>query len=322
MFAHSFPFDPAYGYDRERLLTVNAAPEPAGFAAFWRQKYAEARAEACEPQMTLSPRQSVRGFQVYEVSFRSLGGQRIGGWISLPRDRPITRGLVISHGYDGRTGPDAEVPAADAAAIYPCARGLGASADPAIPADPLQHVLQGIESRDTYVHLGCAADVWAAATALIELVPASAARLAYLGASFGGGIGALALPWDDRFRRAYLAVPSFGNHPLRLELPCIGSGEAVRQYAQIHPEVRSVLAYFDASVAARHVRIPTLVAAALFDPAVPPPGQFAVHQGLAGPKALLTLPAAHFAYAGEAEDNQRAWSATVRWLDEADRSIP
>jgi cephalosporin-C deacetylase len=29
----------------------------------------------------------------------------------------------------------------------------------------------------------------------------------------------MALPWDDRFQRAYLEVPSFGNHPLRVQMP-------------------------------------------------------------------------------------------------------
>ena len=47
----------------------------------------------------------------------------------------------------------------------------------------------------------------------------AARRLDYMGISFGGGIGALALPWDERFHRAHLNVPSFGHHPLRLTLP-------------------------------------------------------------------------------------------------------
>ncbi|MEZ5576382.1 MAG: hypothetical protein R3F44_12440 [Candidatus Competibacteraceae bacterium] len=36
------------------------------------------------------------------------------------------------------------------------------------------------------------------------------------------------------------------------------------------------------------------VAAARFDPAVPPPGQFAVYNALAGPKELFVLRAGHF----------------------------
>lgn len=317
MFAHSFPFDPTYGYDSATLAGVPPADEPRDFAKFWRETFVIARSIPSSPDLRPSARQHVHGFDVFDVSFNSLGNQRIHGWLSVPRNGPVTRGIVVSHGYGGRDGPDQRVHCEDAVAIYPCARGISASGVPEIPSDPMEHVLTGIESRETYVHRGCAADVWAAATALIELFPMVSHRLDYLGASFGGGIGALALPWDNRFKRAFLAVPSFGQYPIRLTLPSIGSGEAVRRYVGNHPAARDVLAYYDASVAAKHLRIPTLVAAALFDPAVPPPGQFAVYHGLAGPKHLLTLPAAHFAYPGEAEDNEKTWNATARFLRES-----
>ncbi|MBC2594455.1 glycoside hydrolase family 3 C-terminal domain-containing protein [Ruficoccus amylovorans] len=41
-------------------------------------------------------------------------------------------------------------------------------------------------------------------------------------------LGPLAIPWDELIKRGFLEVPSFGNHPLRLELPSSGSGKAVR----------------------------------------------------------------------------------------------
>jgi cephalosporin-C deacetylase len=136
------------------------------------------------------------------------------------------------------------------------------------------------------------------------LYPEIAGALHYAGASFGGGIGALALPWDRRFLRAYLDVPSFGNHPLRVQLPCTGSGESVRRHYRTHPEALEVLAYFDAATAARHLRIPVFVAAALSDPAVPPPGQFAVYNALAGERELFVRKAAHCEYP-EAEEEDR-----------------
>jgi cephalosporin-C deacetylase len=101
------------------------------------------------------------------------------------------------------------------------------------------------------------------------------------------------LPWDHRFKRAYLDVPSFGNHPLRVTLPCNGSGESVRLYRKTHPDVMQVLAYHDSATAARRIQIPVLVAAALSDPAVPPPGQFAVYNALPGEKRLFIRQTGH-----------------------------
>lgn len=314
MFAHSYPFDPTYGCDLAALQRIGPAPEPTDFTAFWANTFAETMAAplALEVKPSLT---TLRDHDVFDVSFNSFGGVRIRAWLTKPKQGPITRGLVIGHGYGGREGPDNWLPAADAAAIFPCARGLSLSRMPGVPSTSDGHVLHGIESRETYIHRGCAADVWAAASALIAAVPESAARLDYVGASFGGGIGALALPWDDRFNRAFFSVPSFGQHPLRLQLPCVGSGESVRRYARTHPAVVEVLAYFDASVAATHLRIPTLIAPACFDPAVPPPGQFAVANAATGPKLVHVRDSGHLDYPGAIGEDLRERKALVAFLN-------
>lgn len=314
MFKHPFPFDPTYGYDLAALRRfLPPSDEPADFADFWRGTYTEALAVQPKPEFRPSAQQ-VPGFDVFDLNYTSLGGVRIGGWLMTPCGRPATRGLVISHGYGGRDEADTLPLLPDVAMIFPCARGMSRSHQPDIPDENHGHVIHGIESRETYVHRGCAADVWVAASVLLAHTPAAARRLAYVGGSFGGGIGALALPWDPRFTRAYLGVPSFGPHPLRLTLPCIGRGEVVRQYYQTHPEIVDVLRYFDACTAARHLRIPTLVVPALFDPAVPPPGQFAIYNAIPGPKELHVRQAGHFDHAGTPAEDAAERAALSRFL--------
>lgn len=305
-FAHDFPFDPAYGRTLDELLRVEAPAAPGDFEAFWRARHREARAVVTAPE--LGPVEEERdGVRLHAVTFTSVGGVRLGGWVALPVDGPAEHGFVVGHGYGGRErpGPDVPLPLPRSAAILPCVRGMGGRGlVPGIPAEAAGHVLHGIDARDTYVIGDCVADLWCAASALQEVLPqlAGPARLGYLGESFGGGLGALALPWDDRFRAAQLTVPTFGNHPLRLTLPCAGSGESVRAHHRLHPAVTEVLRYFDAATAATRLELPTLVAAALFDPAVPPPGQFAVYNALPGPRELLVLRAGHFAYRGIVEE--------------------
>lgn len=314
MFSHTFPFDPTHGCDPDALQRIGPAPEPADFTQFWRETFAAARTVPLA--LELNPSHcTFEHFDVFDVSFVSLGGVRIQGWLTKPKSGRITAGLVVSHGYGGRDQPDDWLPVPSAAAIFPCARGLSLSRMSGVPDAADGHVLFGIESRESYIHRGCAADVWAAASALIAAVPETAAQLDYIGGSFGGGIGALALPWDGRFRRAVLSVPSFGQHPLRLQMPCIGSGEAVRRHALLHPEVMEVLPYFDASVAASHLNIPTLVVPACFDPAVPPPGQFAVANAIAGPKSVHVRAAGHFEHPGTSDENLAETEAVVRFLN-------
>ena len=200
---------------------------------------------------------------------------------------------MIGHGYGGRTAPDHDRVPADTAAIFPAAPGTEPNAGSRFPPLPSEHVLAGLAHRNTYSHRFAAADLWRAATVLLDVAPAAAEALDFSGGSFGGGIGAMALPWDSRFRRASLDVPSFGHHSIRLGRRCTGSGEAVREHLRRHSEARSVLDYFDAATAARHISIPVHVAAALLDPAVDPRGQFAVYHALAGPKRLTVRANGH-----------------------------
>jgi cephalosporin-C deacetylase len=103
----------------------------------------------------------------------------------------------------------------------------------------------------------------------------------------------MALPWDERFRRASLDVPSFGNHAIRITRRSEGSGEAIRQLIRTRPEVLDTLQYFDSATAASYLHIPVHVGAALRDPAVDPRGQFSVYLALAGPKRLTVRPCGH-----------------------------
>ena len=297
-FAHSYPFDPTCGYTLAELLRVGSPAPPPGFEDFWRARWLRAMAVPPRPRLTANPLVHP-DWLVHDIVYQSTGGFVIGGWLLVPRGREVARGLVVGHGYGGRDGPDFTLPVADAAVIFPCFRGMSRSARPPISQDPDWHVLHDIDKRDDYILGGCVDDVWLAVSALLDLYPQAGGHVGYCGISFGGGIGALAIPWDARLRRGHLEVPSFGNHPLRLTLPSLGSAAALRAYQRHHGDVLDTLAFYDAATAARFIGVPMLVAAALFDPFVPPPGQFAIYNALPDCKTLFTLDAGHFDYPGQ-----------------------
>jgi cephalosporin-C deacetylase len=222
--------------------------------------------------------------------------------------RPARRGFLVGHGYGGIERPDFELPCDDAAYLVPCFRGLSRSRRPPISDDPHWHVLHDIHLRDRYILGGCVEDLWTGVSALLQIHGELQGRIDYMGISFGGGIGALALPWEPRIARAQLNMPTFGHHPLRLRLPTTGSGAAVQAFARRHLHVVETLAYYDAAIAARRIRQPVHVAAALFDPVVAPPGQFAIYNALPGPKELFVLKAGHFDYPEAAAENRKLLS--------------
>ncbi len=291
--AHGFPFDPTYGYSLDDLLAVQPPPEPADFVPFWRARYR--RALMVEPNSRLRPADLTDArFRVHDLAYSSTDGFTIRGWLLTPLFQPPRRGFVVGHGYGGFAHLPLDLPRDDGAYLIPCVRGLCLSRCPSIPEDPSGHVRHGIQDRHGYILGGCVDDLWTGVSALLAFFPERAGHVGYLGTSLGGGLGAMALAWDERIGRGHLHVPAFGHQPLRLALPTVGSAAALQC---LNPgPLLDTLAYFDSAVAARHIRQSMHLAVAGFDPAVAPPGQFAVYNAISGDKRLLLLEAGHFDY--------------------------
>jgi cephalosporin-C deacetylase len=301
---HPFAFDPTYGLSLEELLALKAPQAPAGFDAFWQARYQRALAVQPGPRRRPSPL-SHADFRVEELFYTSTDGVRIGGWILTPTREKIRRGIVVGHGYGGREAPDFDFPVRDAVLLFPCFRGLSKSPHPPISPQSHWHVLHDIDKPEKYVIGGCVEDLWMAVSALIDLHPDLAGRIGYSGISFGGGLGALAMPFDARIDRGFLEVPTFGNRPLWLTLPTTGSAAAVQIYRKRHPQVDAMLRLFDAAIAATRITVPMLVAVARFDPSVAPPCQFSIANALPPSKFNETfiLDAGHFDYPDSASQH-------------------
>lgn len=292
--SHTYPFDPTYGYGLEGLLAVTAPAEPADYEEFWQGRYQAAMAVDAAPELRRNAVEKL-GWLVDDFSCRSTDGVKLGGWCLLPAGGVVERVLVILHGYGGREAPDFHWSLKNTALLFPCARGIGRSPHPPISANPMWHVLHDIQDRERYVHGGCVADVWLSVSAALRLFPQAVGRVGLIGASFGGGIGTMALAWDRRIARAHFSVPSFGNQPLRLTLKTIGSGAAVMMAHRRNKEaVERTMGYFDSAMAARRIRVPVHYGCAVFDPMVAPPGQFAIYNAVPGEKHLFVLRAGHF----------------------------
>lgn len=295
-----YNFDPTYGYSLNQLLAVKTPKEPKDFDSFWQHRYQNALTADPQPRTKILSEDN-QGWRVFEITYTSTDNFSIRGWLLVPISGVIKRGFIVGHGYGGRDEPDFHLPFKDAALLFPCFRGLGRSAHPPISSEPNWHVLHNIDQRDRYILGGCVEDVWLAVTSMLELFPHLAGHLGYLGISFGGGIGALALAWELRISKGHLNMPTFGHHPLRLRLPSNGSVQSVQRYYQTHKkQTLKVLRYYDAALAAKRISMPMHCACAKFDPCVAPPGQFAIYNAIPGNKQLFILDAGHHNYPNQA----------------------
>jgi len=301
---HPYNFDPTYGFGVEELRAIRPPQAPPHFDDFWRARYIAAL--GVDPQPQLSETGSYQpSWHVHDIIYTSTDGFPIGGWLLLPRAGTVRRGLVVGHGYGGRDQPDFDIPVNDTAVLFPCFRGLSRSRRPPISDDPTWHVLNDIDKPERYILGGCVEDLWLAVSVLTRLYPELDGRIGYSGISFGGGIGALAIAFDKRIDRGHLVVPTFGNMPLWLTLPTIGSGHSVQNYQKTHRDVLETLSLFDAATAASRLAVPMLVAVARFDPAVAPPCQFSIANALpsSNDHETVILDAGHFDYPGMDEQH-------------------
>ena len=305
MDAINYHFDPTYGYSLEQLLAVKPPKEPQGFDDFWQSRYQKALTIVPLPQLQLIHKDK-QGWQVFALQYTSTDNFPIRGWLLLPSSGVIKRGFIIGHGYGGREEPDYHLPFTDAALLFPCFRGLALSAQASISSEPFWHVLHNINLKDRYILGGCVEDVWLAVSAMLSLFPSLAGHLGYLGISFSGGIGALALAWESRISKGHFNVPSLGHNPLRLRLATLGSAQSVQQFYRSHKKMTlKVLRYYDAALAGMRITIPIHCACAKFDPCVAPPGQFAIYNALPAQKQLFILDAGHHNYTNQAQQEQQ-----------------
>lgn len=299
--ASAYHFDPTYAYSLEQLLAVPTPKAPADFTQFWEACYKQALMLNPQPSIKLLDDTAV-DWHVYEITYTSTNQMLIQGWLLLPASGVIKRGFIVGHGYGGRDAPDFHLPFKDAALLFPCFRGLGKSSYPSIPSDAYQHVLHHIEQKESYILRGCVEDLWLAVSALLMLFPHLKGHLGYLGISFGGGIGALGLAFEQRIARGHLNIPSFGQQALRIRLKTLGSASSIQQYYCKHKKsTLKVLRYYDAAIAAQSIKIPMHCACALFDPAVAPPTQFAIYNAIPALKQLYLLDAGHHSYQHQAQ---------------------
>ena len=291
----------------EQLLEIKAPPAPEDFHAFWYAAYVAAK--NFNPHITVEDtHQIVKNWRVLNVSYTSTNNMTIGGWLLVPADKAPKRGFIVGHGYAGRNAPDFHLPFSDAAIFFPCCRGLGKSPNHPISSEPQWHVLHDIHQRDNYILKGCVEDIWLAVSCMEILFPYLQGKLGFLGISFSGGIGALAMACEKRIAKAHFNVPTFGHHRLRLRQTTWGSGHAVQQFFKKAPRLTlNTLRYYDAANAAEAIKIPVHYALALKDPVVTPPGQFAIYNHTNSNKQLFVFDEGHanYPYPGQKEQEQQ-----------------
>ncbi|MCI7644388.1 MAG: acetylxylan esterase, partial [Lentisphaeria bacterium] len=140
---HNYDFDPTHGFTLEQLLQVAAPPEPDDFADFWQQVYEQSLAGSKNYQIR-EIWSRLPEVKLFEVRFLSLDEKIITMWLSRPK---VSYGAIVyGQGYGNGVWP---IQDEYFTVCTVASRGLGPSTQLEIPWEVRQHVVHGIQSRDT-----------------------------------------------------------------------------------------------------------------------------------------------------------------------------
>jgi cephalosporin-C deacetylase len=291
------------------------------FSEFWSATLEEL--DRTPPTVERVPAATRAGIGLEWLSFASLGGARIHGYLLRWTDgapRPL---VVHGHGYGSRSTPRWRWARAGLQVVGVDVRGWGRSRAALPSRSRWGWVLTGIESPERHALRGAVCDYLRAVQVGRELLGTAVARTVLEGTSFAGALALMAEALAPVADLLAVATPSFGWVEGRRLFASSGSAGEVNRYLERRPEhaaedLMVVLRYFDPMHFAGLVRCPTLVGVGLADQVVPAPTVLAVAAHLGGPHELMRFPVSH---SGSAEE--RRWRAFERrWLELALGGVP
>jgi cephalosporin-C deacetylase len=295
---------------------------PPDFSRFWAATLDEL--ERVPPAVERGPDRVENRFLLERLSFNSLGGARIRGYLLHEKGGPPRPLVFHGHGYGAQVEPRWDWATAGLDVCGVDVRGQGRSRDALPDPSPWGYVLTGIEAPERHVLRGAVCDYLRGARIARELLGAAAERTVLHGFSFAGGLAIIAEAFGRLADLLVLAQPSFGWAEGRRFLAQAGSGAEINRFLERQPEHSAedllvVMRYFDPASAADLIRCPTLVGLGAEDPTVPAQTVLAIARRLAGPHELVRFPASHTG----SEEEQRDWARfEQRWHALALSGVP
>jgi cephalosporin-C deacetylase len=287
----------------EQLQTyLPTRSEPSDFDDFWQNSLEDARKFALNP-IFQSVDFGLETVETFDVSFSGYGGQKIKGWLLLPRHIEGRLPCVVEYiGYGGGRGFPLDWlvwSSAGYAHLIMDTRGQGSSwrtgdtsdsevagANPHYPG----FMTLGILNPATYYYRRVFIDAVRAVEAALIHPRIDAERIAVSGASQGGGIALAVAGLDKRVSVNMSDVPFLCHFQRATQITDTFPYQEISKYCQIHRDkietVFNTLAYFDGINFAARAQASALFSVALMDEVCPPSTVFAAYNYYAGPKQI------------------------------------
>ncbi len=274
--------------------------EPQDFDVFWVQTLNEARQHPLDA--VFEPIDSGLALvDTYDVTFSGYGGQRIKGWLILPKVRDDFLPCVVQYiGYTGGRGLVFDRlfwSAAGYAHFIMDTRGQGGDTpdlpdggSPSVPG----WMTQGILNPQVYYYRRVFTDAVRAVEAARSHDSIDRSQVAVLGGSQGGGISIAVSGLVDDLVASLPDVPFLCYYERAATMVDSHPYQEIPRFLRTHREqtetVYQTLSYFDGVNFAKRTSAPTLYSVALMDQICPPSTVFAAFNRVTVEKQIKVYP--------------------------------
>lgn len=303
--------------------------EPKDFDAFWKRTLTQTRAHALDP--VFAPVDTgLRVIESFDVTFSGYNGQRIKGWLNMPRKREGALPVVVEFiGYGGGRGFASDWltwSAAGYAHLVMDTRGQGSAwgkgdtpdsePDGGNPHYP-GFMTRGILSPDTYYYRRVFADGVRAVEAAQAHPSVNGKRVAVTGGSQGGGIAIAVAALNPAVSVAMPDVPFLAHFRRATQITIAHPYEEISRYLLVHrdkvEQAFATLNYFDGVNLATRAKARALFSAGLMDEICPPSCVFAAYNNWAGKKEIRTYEYNHHEGGGAYQTVEKLKYLTKLW---------
>lgn len=296
-------FDLSLSALREYRPELTAQPD---FDTFWAETLALARQHSLDPEFTPADH-PLTTLDVFDVRFSGWNGDRIAGWLLLPRHREGPIPAVVEFvGYgSGRSLSHQRLVMSSAgfAHFVMDSRGQGSSGRPGITPDPDPEpqsghypgfLTRGIDDPRRYYYRRFMTDA-ARAIETVRAHPAvDAANVAVYGRSQGGGLALAAATLVPDVAAVVSEVPFLCHYRRATEITGQLPYGEISSYLKARrldvDQVFQTLSYFDGVNFAARASAPARFGVGLMDEVCPPSTVFAAFNHYAGPKEIRVWP--------------------------------
>jgi cephalosporin-C deacetylase len=257
---------------------------PDDFLSFWHEAQDEAAASPIDFTRD-------RAGRVDAISFRSVSGEQLHGWLACPQMVIRVPGFLWVAPYGRESMLPNEFGTREGMASFSF-NFFGHDAFHQEPYVPERgYFAEGLEAPSAHIFRRMYQNASIAMRVLAAQAEVDEDRLAAMGMSQGGGISIWLGAWCPQVRAVCADMPFLGAFGEASEKVYRYPMKEVADFAASHPggmdRVRKTMAYFDTMNQATQCRVPTHVSLGLKDPSARPKNVRAIFDALPGEKTLV-----------------------------------